>query len=323
MSGFAIWCEGDNINQICSSDYDVHVNLWTNFNTPILDIGIMITYNPSLKTINFFIPFEVSKKYTIIDLGSVITKSKNILDAVFNESYSIISENKSKQTNVQDESGIFKFTVYELDNTKDIEIRKEYNGTIVTINLEEKRGFEIGKKYYFRFRYKDSSLKKLIESRKDYNVFDVLLTENNFVDFRLNDWRSLSNSSLVEHIEDHKIKEYCLSKVNFFVMAQGQIDIISRTKKSERKLENNTWDKYITLEEKSVVIAHQWQVKKENEKYPSSFNAYFKLKRQWMNPKTIASYLVIIILINCLSNFSYKLLVHIFNNTVVHFFLGG
>lgn len=314
MSGFAIWFEGENINTKCTYDYDVHINLWTNFKSPILDIGIKTKYKPQLKNIKIFIPFEFSNKYKIEDLGSTILKTKNILDAVFNESYSMISENIPKQTRVNNESGEIQFIVYELDKNKDIIISKEYYGTVLTINLEDKKSLVADTEYYFRLRYKDSSLKKLIESRKDYNILNALLTENNFIDFRLNDWRSLSDESLVEHIQDHKINEYCLSKVNFFVMALGQLDIISRTKKSERKLENNTWNEYIDIDDKNVIIAHQWQVKKEIKekngqteiKHPTSFNAYFKLKKQWINFKTIIGYFIIILIMNIISSFIFQ-----------------
>ena len=115
MSGFAIWFEGENINAKCTHDYDVHINLWTNFKSPILDIGIKTKYTPQLKNIKIFIPFEFSNNYKIEDLGSTILKTKNILDAVFNESYSMISENIPKQTRVNDENGEFQFIVYELD----------------------------------------------------------------------------------------------------------------------------------------------------------------------------------------------------------------
>lgn len=315
MSGFAIWFEGENINNSLKCDYDVHINLWTNYKSPILDIGIKTKYMSQLKSIKIFIPFKCSDKYKIDDLGSTITKTKNMLDAVFNESYNMISANIPKQTRVSDENGELQFIVYELDKNKDISVVKGYGGSVLTINLADKKGLSENTEYYFRLRYEDRSLNKLIESRKDYNILNALLTENNFIDFRLNDWRSLSDPSLIEHIQDYKINEYCLSKANFFVMALGQLDIISRTKKSERKLENNIWNEYIDIDNKNVIIAHQWQVKKEFKekngemeiKYPSSFNAYFKLKKQWINFKTIIGYLIIILIINLLSSTLFQL----------------
>ena len=320
MSGFAIWFEGENIVNKCTYDYDVHINLWTNYKSPILDIGIKAIYEPQVKNIKIFIPFEYSNKYKIEDLGSTILKTKNILDAVFNESYSMISENIPKQTRINNEEGAFEFIVYELDINNDIVINKEYGGTVLTIKLEDKKSLITDTKYYFRLRYEDNSLKKLIESRKNYNIFNALLTENNFIDFRLNDVRSLDNQSLVEHIQDYKINDYCLSKVNFFVMALGQLEIISRTKKSERKLENNTWNKYINLDNKNVIIAHQWQVKKEfkeskngvQNKYPSSFNAYFKLKKQWINIKTIIGYFLLILAMNIISSTIFQCILNYF-----------
>ena len=320
MSGFAIWFEGENTNNNLKHDYDVHINLWTNYNSPILDIGIKTKYMPQLKNIKIFIPFECSDKYKINDLGSTITKTKNILDAVFNESYDMISANIPKQTRVSGDNGELQFIIYELDKNKDISIVKEYGGSVLTINLENKKGLNENTEYYFRLRYEDCSLNKLIESRKNYNILNALLTENNFIDFRLNDWRSLSDPSLVEHIRDYKMNEYRLSKVNFFVMALGQLDIISQTKKSERKLENNTWNEYIDIDDKNVIIAHQWQVKKEiiekngetEIRYPSSFNAYFKLKKQWINFKTIIGYFIIILVMNLISNAIFQGIINCF-----------
>ena len=168
--------------------------------------------------------------------------------------------------------------------------------------------------YYFRFRCFALSLNKFVEKRVNLNILNALLMENDFIDFRLNDWRSLNNDSLIEHVRNSKIKDYCLEKVNFFVMTNGSIEIISNTKKSERKLEKGVWENYIQCNKNQVILAHQWQQKiNSKDKDASSaksienFNVYLKFKKQWLNWATVLGYAILIIIIKLISSFIAKI----------------
>ena len=167
--------------------------------------------------------------------------------------------------------------------------------------------------YYFRFRCSALNLNKIVEKRTNLNLLNALLIENDFIDFRLNDWRSLNNDSLIEHVRNSRIKDYCLKKVNFFVMTNGSIEIISNTKKSERKLEKGIWENYIQFDKNQVILAHQWQQKINSEQISNAesienFNAYLKFKKQWLNWATVLGYAILIVIINLISSFLSKIL---------------
>lgn len=308
MPGLAVWCEGEKISETCACPYEVHFNLWTNTNPYILDIGIKVKYVKELKKICIYFPFELTSD-TLEDLGKTITSSKLLLNTVFNEYYTKEEDLEPKQIAVRD-NGETIFYVYQLDTSNDICVKNKYKGTILTINLSNGKNLKENKMYYYRFRCKSPNLKKFVEKRTDLSLLNALLIENDFVDFRLNDWRSLNNDSLSEHVRNSKIKDYCLEKVNFFVMTNGNVDIISNTKKSERKLEKEVWDKYIEIGNKQVILAHQWQAKldKQKEKPIDNFNVYLKFKKQWLNFYTVLGYASIIIILNLLSSLFFKLI---------------
>lgn len=311
MSGLAVWCEGDELQESCACSYEMHFNLWTNTNPYILDIGIKVKYVKELQKICMYFPFELPTN-SIEDLGEVITTSKLLLNTVFNEYYTKEEDIEPKQIAVKN-NGKTVFYVYQLDVNNDIKIEHKYDGSILVIDLSDRKNFKENEMYYFRFRCNASNLMKFVEKRTDLSLLNALLIENDFIDFRLNDWRSLNNDSLSEHVRNSTIKDYCLEKVNFFVMTNGNIDIISNTKKSERKLEKGVWDKYIKLDKKQVILAHQWQSKIDKEKNPDfktidNFNAYLKFKKQWLSVGTAISYVAIITAINILSSLINKLL---------------
>lgn len=314
MSGLAVWCEGDKLEQACDCPYEMHFNLWTNTKPYILDIGIKIKYVKELRNVCLYFPFELPKQ-SLKDLGKVITSSKLLLNTVFNEYYTKEEDAEPKQIIVRDNSKIT-FYIYQLDVDNDISIENKYEGSILTIKISDGKTLKENEMYYFRFRCTTDNLKNFVEKRTDLNLLNALLTENDFIDFRLNDWRSLNNDSLIEHVRNSKIKDYCLKKVNFFVMTNGGIEITSNTKKSERKLEKGVWEKYIQFDKNQVILAHQWQQKvKQDEKSGirsiDNFNAYLKFKRQWLNKATAIGYAGIIIFINLISSLFANLLKNI------------
>lgn len=310
MSGLAVWCEGQELNKECVYPYEMHFNLWTNTAPYILDIGIKVKYVKELQNICLYFPFELTQQ-SLKDLGKTITSSKLLLNTVFNEYYTKEEDAEPKQIAIRN-NGTTVFYVYQLDINNDIDLSNKYNGTILTIKLSDKKKLKENEMYYFRFRCSALSLNKFVEKRANLNLLNALLIENDFIDFRLNDWRSLNNDSLIEHVRNSKIKDYCLVKVNFFVMTNGSVEIISNTKKSERKLEKGVWENYIQFDNNQVILAHQWQHKINSEETPNvksleNFNAYLKFKKQWLNWATMLGYAILIIIINLISSFIAKI----------------
>ena len=210
-----------------------------------MDIGIKVKYVKELQNLCLYFPFKLSKD-SITDLGKTITSSKLLLNTVFNEYYTKEEDAEPKQIAIRD-NGATVFYVYQLDINNDIDVSNKYNGTILTIKLSDRKNLKEDQMYYFRFRCSALNLNKIVEKRTNLNLLNALLTENDFIDFRLNDWRSLNNDSLIEHVRNSRIKDYCLKKINFFVMTNGSIEIISNTKKSERKLKKRGLPSFLFL----------------------------------------------------------------------------
>ncbi|DAA85772.1 TPA: hypothetical protein CPT82_03700 [Candidatus Gastranaerophilales bacterium HUM_2] len=314
MAGFGIWCEGGELVNEVQSPYDIHFNLWLDYcskkSSPMFDVGIRINYISTLHRICIYLPYLVAID-DIKDLGKIIVSDKKILDSVFNESYTFQELQESKNYLIKDKTGEEKFIVYTLDpqEKSDISIEHCLDGTVVTINLED-RGFIDGKNYYFRLRFTGKWLNKIIERKSKGLLFDNVSTENTFIDFRLNNWRGFDNPSLVQRIQQKSISRYCICKVNFFLMTNGEIDVYSLNPKSERKLENKIWKDYIGKEIDNVIIATQWQDNKKttNDGYIESFNVYARFRKQWCTLHQIFKYIIIFAVINILYSLLYNLL---------------
>lgn len=314
MAGFGIWCEGDKSVNDTLFPYDIHFNLWLDYcnkkSVPMLDIGIKINYVETLHRICIYLPYLIGINY-IKDLGKVIVSDKKILDSVFNESYTSHELQESKNFLIKDKLGNEQFIVYALDPNEKSDILVEYclKGTVVTINLKD-RGFISGKNYYFRLRFTGEWLNKIIERKSKNLLFDSVSTENTFIDFRLNNWRSFDNPSLIQRLQQKSVPQYCISKVNFFLMTNGEIDVYSLNPKSERKLENDIWKDYIGKKVDNVIIATQWQDKKKgkDDSYIDSFNVYARFRKQWCTINQIFKYIMAFAVINVLYSLLYNLL---------------
>lgn len=117
---------------------DLHINLWVEYAkkcTPFLDIGIMIRCPNQVEKLYFFVPFHIEKEQ-VSDLGEVLTDNQ-ILNAVFNENYSLRTRPTSKHAEVFTESGReMEFDLYSLDINYDIQFENNYNGTILIFSFE-------------------------------------------------------------------------------------------------------------------------------------------------------------------------------------------
>ena len=323
MTGFGIWCEGNDLVNKTSVPYDIHFNLWLDYcnkkSNPMFDIGIKINYVPSLHRICIYLPYSININ-DVKDLGKIIVSDKKILDSIFNESYTAQELQESKKYSIKDKTEVEKFIIYTLDSqeTSDLSIDHCLDGTVVAINLKD-RGFTNDNNYYFRLRFTGKWLNKIIERKSKNLLFDTVSTENTFIDFRLNNWRSFDNPSLVQRIQQKSISQYCIEKINFFLMTNGEINVYSLNPKSERKLENKIWKDYIGEEIKNVIIATQWQDKRKNpeDHYIESFNVYARFKKQWCSLHQIFKYIMIFAVINILYSLLYNLLFSD-SNIIIH-----
>ncbi len=150
-------------------DLTVHINLWkmqlnrqskgaiifsflkSDFDY-FLDIGLRLPSIEKIKKLNIYFPFQVAVE-ECIDLGGTFHEDTNLVNAIFNENYRVISGSGLKILKVERHDGADKFNIYRLDVNNDIKLYQQYNGTGLEINLNQITQFR-NESYYFRFRIK-------------------------------------------------------------------------------------------------------------------------------------------------------------------------
>ena len=79
----------------------VNINLWTQCGwddeTPVLDIGLMLSHLSDAKKIRLYLPFQVEKE-DLEDLCECLSKDANLLGAVFNEPYRSADKSDNMQS---------------------------------------------------------------------------------------------------------------------------------------------------------------------------------------------------------------------------------
>ncbi|MDF2804030.1 MAG: hypothetical protein K0S61_3933 [Anaerocolumna sp.] len=308
MGSFALWYSSEKKSEAISAE--IHFNLW-NLHLkripPFLDIGIKVSDIKQIDEVCFYIPFIV-KKEDITDLGCML-KTAEILDAVFNEHYSVTHVGNDKIVSISDETGKKVFNIYCLDIDNDIVVTNEFRGAMLQIKVP-KSTKATGEPLYLRFRLTSSNFKKIIKEYKPSNiVFQSAFSIIEALDFRFNDYRSL-HISLLEHI---KIKSrFNINKVHFLLLTNSNVDLIYNTPNSGRELENNIWDKYLNGILAEDIIAYHWKFKSDIEKNMENCILFIKTKYHRCNWKTIIVYLlglgILTIFFNLASSFLWILI---------------
>lgn len=99
----------------------VNINLWTQCGwddeTPVLDIGLMLSHLSDAKKIRLYLPFQVEKE-DLEDLCECLSKDANLLGAVFNEPYrsaDVTSNSKKVEVMKEGDAKKTEFILYKLD----------------------------------------------------------------------------------------------------------------------------------------------------------------------------------------------------------------
>lgn len=98
MNSLVLYCKSD--NKEITSNYDpqqqkneiveFHINLWKVKNgiikvIPNLIFDFGIKFDSTITELCLFLPFRISKKLGVKDLGKCLSTNRNLLNAVFNE----------------------------------------------------------------------------------------------------------------------------------------------------------------------------------------------------------------------------------------------
>jgi len=293
----AIWCSSANA-QSTFHGLEVHFNLWNlgkkrNVNC-FLDIGVMKPNATNVSNINIFIPKLVAKSH-IQDLGIAFRKNPDLVSTLFNEDYRVSSGAQEKIIDVLNIDRIPVFYIYVLDLNNDVLIENAYCGSIIRIQIPKKLANE---KLYFRIRLKSPYVDSISRIYTTPNsILEGAFSQTELVDFRINEKRNL-NTSLLEKM--HSEGEVSFNKTHLFLMRQASDDYVYSHKppSGSRQLEMDLWEGYIDGAYSSdKVIAYHW---KETDIH-HSFSAFAKFRYMRCSPLTIATFIIIIIILGFLS----------------------
>lgn len=317
---------------------DLHVNLWCvnsrgseDVPNMYLDFGFMIDDISNVNDIILYCPFPIEK---VEDLGHLLLNKVDLIEAIFNENCEVLSKihpNRIKVTKKGDKlkpfktstlvtCGLFKnndksksneFIIYQLSDSL-IKYTEQEEYTRIAINVSGiLSGNEIKleylrdiKRYYFRIRItpKDGMINIVKRENEKINLFqDPSLRTTEIIDFRINDFRSISEEIKEEAF---RLNTFDMSSVHYLVMRDATDEFVSGTNEyKSRILEKEVWKDYIFLENNDVIAYH---FKKMN---CSSFSNLSRFKYLLNVKKRVFCYISILLFLSVVSNAIYEFLI--------------
>lgn len=307
MKSIAIWYTPINPNQINLTDVELHFNLWkipngSKEHHKFLDIGVKLNDTTNVNVLNIFFPTELTS-HDFFDIVSKFIDKPDLVSAIFNENYKVISDGTSKSYEIRDGHDSFVFNIYKT-SSNDLAFKNFENGTIVSIKILRQE-----RKSYYRFRIRGEFIQSISTISKPTNaILESAFSEIEMIDFRVNEIRDL-NHDLLEQIRGEVLLK--INKQHFFFICSNDEEVIGNHQPfiSCRNLENYRWNNYVDLPnlEDSVYLAYHWK-----EKDKESVSTLIKTKYEKNNWKTIGKFLfygfIFAVLIELFSNWLYDIL---------------
>ncbi|MDI9311568.1 MAG: hypothetical protein QM535_15250 [Limnohabitans sp.] len=317
MKSIAIWYTPTNSETNISNKIELHFNFWkipngSKVHHKFLDIGIKLEATQYIELLNIFLPVVIDNS-DFEDIVSKFIDKPELVNAIFNENYKVLSDGTSKSYAIKNTKGEPVFTIYKT-STSDMGFRKFANGTIISIKILKQE-----EKSYYRFRLKGDFVQSLSTIYKPTNaILESAFSEIEMIDFRINEIRDL-NQDLLETIRKEVLPE--IVKQHFFFICSNEEEVIGNHQpfSSCRNLENYRWDNYVDFpKEKSsklwklikskqnIYLAYHWKEEKKE-----SVSILIKTKYEKNNWRTIGKYLLYGIII--------AVLIELFSNTLYDF----
>ena len=314
----------------------VNINLWTQCGwddeTPVLDIGLMLSHLSDAKKIRLYLPFQVEKE-DLEDLCECLSKDANLLGAVFNEPYrsaDVTSNSKKVEVMKEGDAKKTEFILYKLDFLSPNDVKlipyKKNKGTYLEFDPHFIKGTTNDvscDQYYLRFRIRTPLLKECVREYKAPNrYFETLVNSTYMVDIRFNNTRSMERSLVQEMTAQDGWSLAPINGLHFLLMTKVDVDVDANFG-SSRVLEKDIWDKYVNLSDKEKrktedIIAYHSSKKLQkdamsvNEKGDiGSWEFFTRLKAGKCGPITIIPYALLLILLNVISNLTFNILLTI------------
>lgn len=313
------------------TEIDIHINLWgvnaqRSENAPVMvfDFGFMVENIKSVSNIILYCPFHIDK---VEDLGDKLSQKPDLIEAIFNEDCEVLSKIHPKRTKITKRGNQFKsssedekdFILYKLDKAL-ISFRDQDEYGRIEINVENilSGNEEIlpalngTNTYYFRIRIypTDEPIYIVKRENEDINLLqDSSLRTTEIVDFRINDFRSIT-----ENIKEEvfRLNTFNIKSIHYLIMRSSTDEFVSSSDKyKSRLLEREVWKDYIELNKNDVIAYHFKELSEKKEdyiKYISSFTNLSRFKYPLNIRKRIFLYILAIIVISVVSNFIYGFL---------------
>ncbi|MDG2432538.1 hypothetical protein [Flavobacterium sp.] len=307
MKSIAIWYKPVNYNLETIEKLDLHFNFWKIPNGAskshrFLDIGIKISNTKNIESLKIYFPVRI-KDADFEDIVEKFIHKVDLVSAIFNENYKVISTATSKSFEIKDTNNEFVFNIYKT-SISDLIFEDKYEGTVVSICIPKEE-----KTNYFRFRIKGDFINSLTTiSRPTNSIFQSAFSEIEMIDFRVNEIRDL-NHDLLEQINVERLLK--IQKQHFFFICSKDEELIGNHQPflSCRNLENYKWDDYVGNKkiDNQTYLAYHW-----NEKEVESVSTLIKTKYEKNNWKTIAKYtifaIIFAVVVNLFSNWLYEVI---------------
>jgi hypothetical protein len=314
------------------TEIDIHINLWgvnaqRSENAPVMvfDFGFMVKNIKSVSRIIMYCPFHIGD---VKDLGCKLFQKTDLIEAIFNEDCEVSSRihpNRIKITKKGDgfkpsDSNKTEFMLYKLNESLiSFSDQNEYGRVEINVenilaeNEDSLTNINGINTYYFRIRISPKTNEPIyILKRENEGIIpiqDSLLRTTEIVDFRINDFRSITEDIKEEVF---RLNTFNIKSIHYLIMRSSTDEFVSSSDKyKSRLLEREVWKDYIELNKNDVIAYHFKEVSEKKEsyiKYISSFTNLSRFKYPLNVPERIFCYILAIIVISVVSNFIYGFL---------------
>lgn len=308
MNCIGIWLTNRHNQQPC--ELECHFNLWMlkrinrkrsdKFDS-FLDIGIKLCHQNDPTYINIFIPNQIDKS-NIQDLGIVFKDNIELVSAVFNEDYGVLTRSKEKIIEVQRVDTTPLFDIYMLDLENDVSIESQFGGSIISIHIPE---YLKNKIHYYRIRLKCDFVNNIgyIYTPPASSILEGAFFQTELIDFRVNEKRNLPGF-LLETIRQNG--NVVFTKIHFFLMREASDDyIFSHKPPVGRQLEKDIWKAYVGEDYSfEQITAYHWKEATRHD----SFSVFVKFRSFHSGLRTILITIGAIIILGIIGGFLGNLL---------------
>lgn len=282
----------------------------------VFDFGLMVEDIKSISNIILYCPFHIDK---VEDLGGKLSQKPDLIEAIFNEDCEVLSKIHPNRTKITKRGDKEKFILYKLDksliNFHDQDEYGKININVENILSGNEEGLETlncTNTYYFRIRIHPKNNEYIyILKRENENINllqDSSLRTTEIVDFRINDFRSITENMKEEVF---RLNTFNIKSIHYLIMRRSTDEFISGSDRyKSRLLEREVWKDYIDLNNNDVIAYHFKEVYEkldDRQKYISSFTNLSRFKYPLNVTRRIFYYVLTIIVISLLSNALYGL----------------